>query len=71
MRGQVLLTHLDQISWEKRRRGREESKPRKEREIMRDFRVRRSHFSFDLLAIGPTVSGGEGGKVHPHDKGFK
>ena len=30
VRGQVLLTHLDQIGGEKRRRGREESKPRKD-----------------------------------------
>ena len=70
VRGQVLLTHLDQISWEKRRRGREESKPRKEKEKRRDFRVRSSHFSLDLPAIGLTVSSGAGGRVHPHDKGF-
>ena len=70
VRGQVLLTHLDQISWENRRRGREESKPRKEREKRRDFRVRSSYFSLDLSAIGPAVPGGARGRVHPHGKGF-
>ena len=48
VRGQVLLTHLDQIGGEKRRRGREESKPRKEREKRRDFRVRSPYFSLSF-----------------------
>ena len=43
---------------------------RKEREKMRDFRVRISHFSLDLPTIGLAVSGGAGGRVHPHDIGF-
>ena len=37
---------------------------------MRDFRVRNSHFSLDLPAIGPAVLSGAGGRVHHHDKGF-
>ena len=51
-------------------RGREESRPRKERENRGDFRVRSSHFSLDFPEIGPTVSGGARGRGHPHDKGF-
>ena len=70
MRGQVLLTHLDQIGGENRRREREESKPRKEREKWRDFRVRSPHFSLSFPMIEPMVSGGARGRVHPHDKGF-
>ena len=70
VRGQVLFTHLDQIGGEKRRREREESKPIKEREKRRDFRVRIPHFSLSFPAIGSAVSGGERGRVHPHDKGF-
>ena len=70
VRGQVLLTHLDQIGGEKRRRGREERKPRKEREKRRDFRVRSPYFSLSFPAIGLTVSGGARGRVHLHDKGF-
>ena len=70
VRGQVLLTHLDQIGGEKRMREGEESKPRKGREKRRDFRVRSPHFSLSFPAIGPTVSGGARGRVHPHGKGF-
>ena len=47
-------------------REREERKPRKEREKIRDFRVRSPHFSLSF----PAISGGARGRVHPHDKGF-
>ena len=32
--------------------------------------MRSSHFSLDFPAIGPAISHGERGRVHPHDKGF-
>ena len=51
-------------------REREERKSRKEREKMRDFRARSSHFSLSFPAIKPAVLGGASGRVHPHDKGF-
>ena len=34
------------------------------------FRERDSTFSLNFHAIGPTVSGGARGRVHPLDKGF-
>ena len=34
------------------------------------FRERDSTFSLNFPTIGPTVSGGARGKVHPLDKGF-
>ena len=34
------------------------------------FRERESTLSLNFPAIGPAVSGGARGRVHPHDKGF-
>ena len=65
VRGQVLFTHLDQISGEKRGEKIEKRERKEER-----FRVRSPHLSLSFSAIGPAVSGGARGRVHPHDKGF-
>ena len=66
VRGQVLLTHLDKIGWEKGRRERERGKQTKrERERNKAFRVRSSHFSLDLPMIEPAVAGGVRGRVYP------
>ena len=48
----------------------ERKREKKKREKRRDFRVRSSYFSLDFQAIGPAISGGARGRVHPHDKGF-
>ena len=56
---------LDQaVGWEER-------KGRKERGRKREsFRERDSTFSLNFPTIGPAVSGGARGRVHPHGKGF-
>ena len=51
----------DPVGGEKKKRG------RKKRE---SFRERDSTFSLNFPTIGPKVSGGARGRVHPLDKGF-
>ena len=50
----------------KKRKG-QKRKRKKRRE---SFRKRDSTFSLNFPTIRPAVSGGAGGRVHPHDKGF-
>ena len=69
VRGQVLLTHLDQIGWEKRRNG-EKGKPA-ERGRKRAFKVRSSHFSLDFPMIVRLNLDETRGKVDPQCKSYK
>ena len=60
---QVILTHPDQIGWEKRRRERERGRNRA-------FRVRSSHFSLHFPKIGSSNPCEIKGKVNPHCKSY-
>ena len=54
----------------------EKEKGRKSSQVLREkeresFKERESTFSLNFPTIGPVVSGGARGRVHPHDKGFE
>ena len=64
VRGQALLTHLGPNCGMGERK-RAEKKEKEKRVLERD-----PTFSLNFPTIGPAVSGGARGRVHPHSKGF-
>ena len=50
--------------------GKKEKGQKKREEEKESLRERDSTFSLNFLAIGPAVSSGARGRVHPHGKGF-
>ena len=61
------MTHLGLTGGMGREGEQERKKARKDRE---SFRERSSTYSLSFSTIGPAVSGGERGKVHPRGKSF-
>ena len=65
VRGQALSPSLTK-QWDGRK---EKSRKGRGRE-RKSLRERDSTFSLNFSTIGPTVSSGARGRVHPHSKGF-
>ena len=69
LRGLVSCPNLDQMDWERKRKGKRE-KMEERRRVWDFFRERSSTFSLKFPAIGPSASGEARSKVALHGKDY-